>query len=50
MSDNQYVFEIIRDIGYIIQDIKPKETVWFHVTSDDGRFYTARSSKGCLVV
>lgn len=46
MSDNQYVFEIIRDIGYLIQDIEARETVWFHVTNDDGNFYTARSSKG----
>jgi hypothetical protein len=46
MSDNQYVFEIIRDVGYLIQDTKANETVWFYVTNDDGGFFTARSSKG----
>lgn len=46
MSDNQYVFEIIRDIGFLIQNIKPHETVWFHVTNDGGEFFTARSSAG----
>lgn len=46
MSDNQTTFEIIRDIGFIIQNIEAHETVWFHVTNDDGKFFTARSSKG----
>ena len=45
MSDNQHVFEIIRDIGFLIQDLKPKETVWFSVSKDDEIFYTARGSK-----
>jgi hypothetical protein len=44
MSDNQYVFEIIRDVGYAIQNIKPHETVWFHVTNDGEKFFTARCS------
>ena len=45
MSDNQYVFEIIRDVGYIIQSLDIKETVWFNVTKDDCDFHTMRSSK-----
>lgn len=45
MSDNQTVFEIIRDVGYLIQSIKARETVWIHVTNDDGHWHTARSSK-----
>lgn len=44
MSDSQNVFEIIRDIGYLIQDIKVNETVWFNVKRDGYTFFTARSS------
>jgi hypothetical protein len=46
MSDNQFVFEIIRDVGYLIQDMQEGETVWFNVTRDSDAFHTARSSKG----
>ena len=46
MSDNQYVFEIIRDVGYLIQQIKESETVWFNVKNDGNGFFTARSSVG----
>ena len=44
MSDNQYPFEIIRDVGYVIQRIEENETVWFHVKNDGQGFYTARCS------
>jgi len=44
MSDNQYVFEIIRDVGYVIQDIKENDTVWFNVKNDGNNFFTARCS------
>jgi len=46
MSDNQYVFEIIRDVGYLIQDIKPHETLWLNVTKDNDTFYSYKSSEG----
>ena len=46
MSDNQYPFEVIRDVGYLIQDLKAQETVKIEVTNDDGRFFSASSSKG----
>jgi hypothetical protein len=39
------MFEIIRDIGYIIQTIEEKETIWFNVTKDNERFHSFRSSK-----
>jgi len=44
MSDNQYVFEIIRDIGYAIQRIKENETLWLNVRNDGKGFFTARGS------
>jgi hypothetical protein len=46
MSDNQYVFEIIRDVGYLIQQIEDNETLWLNVKNDGNGFYTARSSSG----
>lgn len=44
MSDNQYVFEIIRDVGYAIQRIKENETLWMNVKNDGNGFFTARGS------
>ena len=44
MSDNQYVFEIIRDVGYAIQRIKENETLWLNVKNDGRGFFTARGT------
>ena len=44
MSDNQYVFEIIRDVGYAIQRIKENETLWLNVRNDGKGFFTARGT------
>ncbi len=44
MSDNQYVFEIIRDVGYAIQRIEENETLWMNVKNDGNGFFTARGS------
>ena len=46
MSDNQYVFEVIRDVGYLIQDIEENDTLWLNVTRDSETFFSANSSKG----
>ena len=45
MSDNQHVFEIIRDIGYAIQHTEVNHVVWFNVKRDSEIFYTARCSE-----
>lgn len=45
MSDNQTEYEIIRDIGYVVRDMKEHDTAFFYVTNDGNGFYTCRCSQ-----
>ena len=46
MSDNQTVYEVIRDVGYMVQDMKSGDLLAVSVSNDDGHYFTWRSSAG----
>ncbi|MBL4891478.1 MAG: hypothetical protein JKX91_06585 [Rhizobiaceae bacterium] len=46
MSDNQYIFEVIRDIGYAIMRMDHDKILAISVIKDTDTFYTFRTSNG----
>lgn len=46
MSDNQYVFEVIRDIGYAIQNMNHDKILAVTVVKDEGQYFSWRTSQG----
>ncbi len=46
MSDNQTMFEVVRDIGYAIMRMKHDKILAISVVKDTDTFYTWRASNG----
>ena len=46
MSDNQYIFEVIRDIGYAIMRMDHDKILAISVIKDTDTYYTFRTSNG----